>query len=252
MVKHACRTRTPQPPDSSEAEPGQHRLVRLIAWHVFSRLPKQTSIELSDLIQAGHLGLLRARGSYLPENNVPFLAYARYRIRGEILDVLRRLDHAPRSLRRWQRASDERSRELTLVLHRAPTDQELGDALGSEIETVRRNRLALWSLPDEQDLSQIDWIATRDSMPDAIQERRESMRILLNTISSLAPRARRVVLLYYQQDLTMKQIGAILRVNESRVSQIHKTALRSMSVILRSAGIRERHLPHPKKNAPTP
>jgi RNA polymerase sigma factor for flagellar operon FliA len=80
--------------------------------------------------------------------------------------------------------------------------------------------------------------AAPDWMPDVIQERKESVRILLDSVSSLPARSQQVILLYYQQDFTMKQIGAILQVNESRVSQIHKTALRSMSMILRSAGIR--------------
>jgi RNA polymerase sigma factor for flagellar operon FliA len=75
-------------------------------------------------------------------------------------------------------------------------------------------------------------------MPDVIQERKEASELLLRSIESLTPRARRVVLLYYRQNLTMKQIGRILQVNESRVSQIHKTALQAIYAILQSAGIR--------------
>jgi RNA polymerase sigma factor for flagellar operon FliA len=248
MAKHPCRTRTPLPPLHNDPALDHQGLIRMIAWDIFSRIPKHASIEISDLVQAGHLGLLRARRSYRPESKVQFATYARYRIRGEILDVLRRLDNAPRSLRRWQRAVDAKIRELSGSLHRMPTDEELGDALGLDVVEVRRNRYALWTLSGENEVpprvkkdiseNQRSSAAAPDWMPDVIQERKESVRILLDSVSSLPARSQQVILLYYQQDFTMKQIGAILQVNESRVSQIHKTALRSMSMILRSAGIR--------------
>jgi RNA polymerase sigma factor for flagellar operon FliA len=230
-----------------DAEHDQGDLVRLIAWQIYSRVPRHASVEVNDIIQAGHLGLLRARNSYRSECKVPFPIYARYRIRGEILDMLRRLDTAPRSLRRWQRAVEGQTRDLTLRLQRLPTDEELSDTLGVEIGKVRRNRQMLAStshdnefphrLDDDRVHRARESAAGDDWMPDVIQERKESFAILLQSIETLPPRARRVVLLYYRQNLTMKQIGTILQVNESRVSQIHKTALRTISSALQSAGI---------------
>jgi RNA polymerase sigma factor FliA len=222
--------------------------VRLIAWQIYSRVPRHASVEVADVIQAGHLGLLRARRSYRAECDVPFPIYARYRIRGEILDMLRRLDSAPRSLRRWQRAVDTHTRDLVLRLQRLPTDEELSDTLGVEIAKIRQNRQLLATTGRENEpparsdddcpLKAREAAAAADWMPDVIQERKESLEVLLRSIGNLPPRARRVVLLYYRQNLTMKQIGTLLDVNESRVSQIHKTALQSMFAVLQSAGIR--------------
>jgi RNA polymerase sigma factor for flagellar operon FliA len=227
-----------------DAEPDQNDLVRLIAWQIFSRVPRHASVEVNDVMQAGYLGLLRARRSYRSECDVPFPIYARYRIRGEILDMLRRLDSAPRSLRRWQRAVELQTRNLSLRLQRMPTDEELSDTLGVDIDKVRRNRQMLASTSFDNELSKRmdddfpfrgrESVANADWMPDAIQERKESFELLLRSIEQLPPRARRVVLLYYRQNLTMKQIGTLLQVNESRVSQIHKNALQTMSAMIHS------------------
>jgi RNA polymerase sigma factor for flagellar operon FliA len=235
-------------PYQTDAESDHNDLVRLIAWQIFSRVPRHASIEVNDVIQAGYLGLLRARRSYRTECEVPFPIYARYRIRGEILDMLRRLDSAPRSLRRWQRAVESQTRDFSLRLQRLPTDEELSATLGIEITKVRRNRQMLVSTALEHDLpkkADDDFLyrpresaAAADWMPDVIQERKESFEILLRSIERLPPRARRVVLLYYRQNLTMKQIGTLLQVNESRVSQIHKTALQTMSAMIQASSIR--------------
>jgi RNA polymerase sigma factor for flagellar operon FliA len=254
MSKPYCQPRTlPQPPaahpSKAEAEHDQQNdLVRLIAWQIFSRVPRHASVEVNDVIQAGYLGLLRARRTYRAECEVPFPIYARYRIRGEILDMLRRLDSAPRSLRRWQRAVETQTRDLSLRLQRLPTDEELSETLGLEIAKVRRNRQMLASAAREHEQSKRveddfphrtrESIADADWMPDAIHERKESFEVLMRSIGKLPPRARKVVVLYYRQNLTMKQIGVLLQVNESRVSQIHKTALQTMSSVLASAGIR--------------
>jgi RNA polymerase sigma factor FliA len=231
-----------------DADLEQNDLVRLIAWQIFSRVPRHASVEVNDVIQAGYLGLLRARRTYRAECDVPFPIYARYRIRGEILDMLRRLDSAPRSLRRWQRAVEMQTRELSLRLQRMPTDEELSDTLGIEISRVRRNRQMLANASRDceprkradEDLPGRgrESVATADWMPDVIQERKESFELLIRSLEKLAPRARRVVLLYYRQNMTMKQIGTLLQVNESRISQIHKSALRAMSAMIQAQGVR--------------
>jgi RNA polymerase sigma factor for flagellar operon FliA len=248
MAKHPCRPRTRHAGATDViSEEAESTLIRVVAWQVFARLPRNSGVELTDLLQAGHLGLLRARKTYRPDKDVLFLVYARFRIRGEILDMLRRLDSAPRSVRRWQRAVDTGSRELTARLQRVPTDEEISESLGIRIDVIRRNRQVLWAANVESEAARgnrddfpsrnKEWAAAPDGTPDAIHERNESVQALLNCVVSLPARARQVIVLYYRQNLTMKQIGAVLSVNESRVSQIHKAALQAMSDGLQSAGI---------------
>lgn len=222
--------------------------MRVVAWQVYARLPRFASVELTDLLQAGYLGLMRARQSYRPDKEVEFPVYARFRIRGEILDMLRRLDSAPRSLRRWQRAIETGSRELGVLLQRVPTDEEISESLGIEIGIIRRNKQILWSSTVESGTPSDrgedprtkpkEWVAAPDWMPDAIHERNESLQVLLQCVGSLPARTQKVILLYYRQNMTMKQIGVLLNVNESRVSQIHKAALKSMWGRLNLAGIK--------------
>jgi RNA polymerase sigma factor for flagellar operon FliA len=247
LAKHPCRPRTRHEDTSDRSEEAERTLIRVVAWQAYARLPRYSGVELRDLLQAGYVGLLRARQTYRPDKDVHFLVYARFRIRGEILDMLRRLDSAPRSLRRWQRAVETGSHELSIRLQRLPTDEEISESLGIEIEVIRRNRQMLWSTTPESDAARgcsddrpmktKEWAAAPDWTPDMIHERNESLRVLLDCVVSLPARARKVILLYYRQNLTMKQIGAVLSVNESRVSQIHKAALQAMSDGLHSAGI---------------
>jgi RNA polymerase sigma factor FliA len=247
-AKHPCRPRTNQSAATDQLpEDSESALVRIVAWQVYARLPQNSGIELTDLMQAGFLGLLRARQTYRPDRDVLFLVYARFRIRGEILDLLRRLDGAPRSIRRWQRAVDTGSRELTTRLQRIPTDEEVSESLGIKIDTIRKNRQVLCAASrgadfpgqsrDDQPCRTPEWVATLDTTPDAIHERKESLYALLNCVASLPARARQVIVLYYRHGMTMKEIGTVLRVNESRVSQIHKAALEQMWDGMHSAGI---------------
>lgn len=221
-------------------------LVKAIAWQIYGSLPAHAAVDLSDVIQAGHLGLISATRSYKSDARVPFASYARYRIRGEILDSLRKLDSASRNLRRWQRRIENESRGLTTELQRNPTDEEISERLGVEIDKLRKKRLDLWfsascslnqyAAEEENGVSH-EWASGRDGMPDTIQERKQMRQFLLSAVEKLPQRSRRVILLYYLQNLTMKEIGHMLKVNESRVSQIHKSALRAMAVRLRSSGI---------------
>jgi len=221
-------------------------LVRTIAWQVYGSLPVHASVELSDIVQAGHLGLVNASHSYRAGNQVPFPSYARHRIRGEILDSLRRMDSASRGLRRWQRRMDTETRNLSLSLKREPTEEEMSLRLGVEIGKLRNRRLALWrssscvstsALDEEAPNSDLFRLTSLDGEPDNIQRRRELRQFLSRAVAILPPRSRKVVLLYYLRNLTMKQIGVVLLVNESRVSQIHKHALKTMARGLKSAGV---------------
>jgi len=222
-------------------------LVRVIAWQIYGSLPLHAAVEMGDVVQAGHLGLVDASRSYHPGVQVPFASYARHRIRGEILDSLRKLDTASRSLRRWQRRLDVETRSLTLILSREPSEEEVSDRLGVEIDQFRKRRLSLWYTsscaapvirPGEpEDAGRVN-AAPAEVGPDRLHQRQQLRQFLSRAVAVLPPRSRKVVLLYYLRSLTMKQIGAVLNVNESRVSQIHKHALETMARGLKAAGVK--------------
>ena len=222
-------------------------LVRVIAWQIYGSLPLHASVEMGDVVQAGHVGLVDASRSYHPGVEVPFASYARHRIRGEILDSLRKLDSASRGLRRWQRRMEVETRSLTLSLHREPSEEEVSTKLGVEIDQFRKRRLSLWytsscalpvSRPGERDDGGRATPAPAETGPDSVHERRQLRQFLSRAVGVLPPRSRKVVLLYYLRNMTMKQIGVLLNVNESRVSQIHKHALETMARGLRAVGVK--------------
>ncbi len=218
-------------------------LVRAIARRIHGSLPPHSGVELNDLIQAGHVGLVDAGRSFRKESRVPFPAFARYRIRGEILDSLRKLDGASRGLRRWQKKLDACAAELSDTLQRQPTDEELSESLGVDLAELQTRKRELFSITSscgssEQETPEAQYRSPPESMPDAIRARDERRTFLHHAVETLHSRAREVILLYYDAEMTMKQIGEVMHVNESRVSQIHKAALASMANALRSSGVR--------------
>jgi len=223
-------------------------LVKAIAIRVHESLP--VHVDLDDLIHAGVLGLFDAVAKYEVEKNVAFQAYAKHRIKGAILDSLRQLDWASRDLRKRQKRVDAVTQELSAKFGRTPTEVEMAEELGVTVDRWREmaRELATTGLcpapssPDhERDFVQ-EFPAKRDLQPDRICERRQLQRTLARAIGSLPERYQKVVFLYYSNDLTMKEIGDRMGVNESRVSQIHKTALKKMAVALEAEGIRSAEL----------
>ena len=220
-------------------------LVKAIAIRVHENLP--VHVDLDDLIHAGVLGLFDAVEKYDETKNVAFHAYAKHRIKGAILDSLRQLDWASRDLRRRQRKVDAVSRELTLDLGRIPSEGEMACAMGVSLERWRQmlaelRTVGLMSVhaSPEPDRPQ-DFAAQPDSRPDRICERRQLASTLARAIGTLPERYQKVVFLYYTNEMTMKEIGGILGINESRVSQIHKSALEKMQVVLQANGIDSVH-----------
>ncbi len=207
-------------------------LVRRVALHVASRLPSQ--VELCDLTQAGFLGLLDAAAKYDVSKGVRFWTYAELRIRGSILDSLRALDWLPRSVRRRRRELDAASARLECLLGRAPSDEELATELELSttrlrkiVEEVRRAEVRAERVEGVDDID----VFVRDpkgSDPHDLLERRELIALLASAVERLGERERLVMTLYYHEELTMKEIGDVLGVNESRVSQIHTKAVRTL------------------------
>ena len=219
-------------------------LVKAIAIRVHENLP--VHVDLDDLVHAGILGLFDAVTKYDSAKNVAFQAYAKHRIKGAILDSLRQLDWASRDLRKRQKQVDSVIRSLSMKLGRNPSETEVAEEMGLSMERWRQVQMELRTAglvsasttPSDQDGDRTpEFAATPELRPDRMCERRELKTTLARAIGALPERYQRVVCLYYTNDLTMKEIGDMLGVNESRVSQIHKTALKKMAVVLQSEGI---------------
>lgn len=219
-------------------------LVKAIAIRVHENLP--VHVDLDDLVHAGVLGLFDAVKKYDSEKNVAFHAYAKHRIKGAILDSLRQLDWATRDLRKRQKQVDAVTRSLSLKLGRVPAESEVAEEMGLSMERWRRVQMELRTAglvsasatpADPERDRTAEFAATPELRPDCMCERRQLQTTLARAIETLPERYQKVVCLYYTNDMTMKEIGDVLGVNESRISQIHKTALKKMAVALHSAGI---------------
>jgi RNA polymerase sigma factor for flagellar operon FliA len=218
-------------------------LVKAIAIRVHENLP--VHVDLDDLIHAGVLGLFDAVAKYDAAKNVAFRSYAKHRVKGAILDSLRDMDWASRDLRKRQKQVDLVTRDLSAKLGRVPMEGEVAEEMGLSMDRWRRMLVELRTVgvvsgstgPDQdRDLTQ-EFPAAPDFRPDRMCERDELKTTLARAIGTLPERYQKVVFLYYTNDLTMREIGEMLGVNESRISQIHKTALKKMAVVLQSEGI---------------
>ena len=221
--------------------------VRWIARRIHERLPQH--VDMEDLVSAGTLGLLDAFRKFNPERKVQFRSYAQFRIRGAILDSLRTLDWSPRDLRRKGRAVEEAVRRLTAQYGRAPAEPEiaremaltleeyqqlLGELKGLEIGTLHLERS---EDSGEEELAYIPNHPEDDPLFRCL--RGEMQERLAAAIDALPERERLVVALYYYEEMTMKEIGLALGVVESRVSQIHSSAVIHLRARLAGPGSRE-------------
>jgi RNA polymerase sigma factor for flagellar operon FliA len=197
-------------------------LVKAIAIRVHENLP--VHLDLDDLVHAGILGLFDAATKYDEQKMVSFSSYAKHRIKGAILDSLRQLDWASRDLRRRHKQIENLTRELTSELQRSPSEAELAERMGVEVERWRQMVLELRNVGL---ISASTRPAEQEDMPAPD----------FPAMKTLPERYQKVVFLYYSNEMTMKEIGGVLGINESRVSQIHKIALEKMAGVLHEAGI---------------
>ncbi len=221
------------------------QLVTAIAVRVHETLP--VHVELDDLIHAGVMGLFDAATKYEEDKMVAFPAYAKHRIKGAILDSLRQLDCASRDLRRRHRQMEVAVQELTKRFNRTPFPAEIAAEMGLTVNRWRTLMIDLGNLgllsaqnhatPDSEERPAPEIPCKRDQHPDQVFARGELRSKLSTAMKSLPRRYQEVVTLYYDRDMTMKEIGTVLGVNESRVSQIHKSALSRMQSALTSSGI---------------
>jgi len=208
--------------------------VRYLARRIHERLPRHVPLE--DLVHAGVIGLIDALNKFDRSKHVQFGSYAKFRIRGAILDSLREMDWGPRELRRKARLVEEAHRKLSLELSRAPTENEMAKEMAldlkefqqllGELDCLEIGSLRIESPWDgkEEDLC--------DYLPNAPEDtpffrclRSEMKELLTRVISELPKKEQQVLALYYFEELTMKEVGAVLGIGESRVSQIHSLAV---------------------------
>ncbi len=207
--------------------------VRYVARQMSERLPQH--VELDELIGAGTLGLVDAARKYNAGKNVQFRSYAQFRIRGAILDSLRSLDWSPRELRRKARAMEDASRVLQARLGRVPQEAEVAAEMGLSLVHLQQLAGQLKGLEiaalnaerggdgGEEELAYLPAKESENPLFQCLDA--EARRRLVGAIDGLPERERLVMTLYYFEEMTMREIGVVLGVVESRVSQIHHLAI---------------------------
>jgi len=214
-----------------DAVVAQHAsLVKRIAYHLMSRLP--SSVQVEDLIQAGMVGLLEAARQYDHSQGASFETYAGIRIRGAMLDELRRYDWTPRSVHRKARDVAEAMRVIEARTGRDARDAEVAEYLGlslSEYHQVLQDALSsrVFSIEEllEAGDSALDGCADSAAPPIEVLTQSGFAEALADAISGLPEREKLVISLYYEEELNLREIGEVLGVSESRVCQIQSQAM---------------------------
>ena len=218
-------------------------LVKTMAQRLAQRLPSQ--VEVSDLVSVGVMGLIDAAGRYKPTLGVPFDAFARRRVQGAMLDSLRDLDWAPRSLRRLRRDVDTAVGTLRRKLGREPEEKEIAKELGltladyeksiEQLRTLEIGAIRSLDAPSEDGTSRLE-LCVDPSEGIVTQLERKELRVhLAKAIEQLPERERQILALYFEEELTLAEIGQVIGVGESRVSQLRSLALSRLRTLLRES-----------------
>lgn len=218
-------------------------LVKYVAGNLFQNIPK--NVEFDDLVSAGIFGLFDAIDKFDVSMNVQFKTYAITRIQGAIRDELRSHDPLPRSVRQRIRAVEEATHTLQDKYERQPTAQEILEF--TELSSNQYDKLmsyisqayvlslndVLFTSSDGEQITYFDQVGTSiDDAPEKAFEQKDLVRVLQLSLKELPERELQVVILYYYQELTLKEIGKVLSVTESRVSQLHGRALQKLKAKL--------------------
>ncbi|HEV58505.1 MAG TPA: FliA/WhiG family RNA polymerase sigma factor [Phycisphaerales bacterium] len=218
------------------------RIVRYTAERIYAKLPDK--VELDDLISAGIFGLMDAIDAFDPERGVKFETYCTPRIRGAILDELRNMDWVPRLVRARAHQLERALQTLEAHLGRIPTEKEIAEELELNMEEFRRlqrdaNAIGLVSLSNkfsdsegERDIREIDVIEDQKSQNPLLEAQKRDLKNLLT--KGLTRAERLIVVLYYYEEMTMKEIGATLDLSESRVSQMHSSIIARLKAQMNS------------------
>jgi len=210
-------------------------LVKIVAGRLSMYLGY--NVEYDDLVGYGVFGLIDAIDKFDFDKAVKFETYASLRIRGAILDQIRKMDWIPRTVRQKQKKLEQAMREIELATGRAPTDEQLAESLDISVEElnewqshVKVNNVVSLNEYIEQG-SEIEMNPVQNShfeQPERVVEQEELKKILAKSLDRLTEKERKVVVLYYYEELTLKEISRVLEVSESRVSQLHTKALQKL------------------------
>ena len=216
-------------------------LVKLVAGRLSMYLGY--NVEYEDLVSYGIFGLIDAIDKFDYTKAVKFETYASLRIRGAILDQIRKMDWIPRTIRQRQKQIDAVMRQIESEKGRVATDEEIAAELEISVDELdswqaQTKAAGLISLDDymeqgnEGGISSIADGAEDYHQPEQIYEKQEVKQILLETLESLTEKEKKVILLYYYEELTLKEISAVLEVSESRISQLHTKAIQKLRLKL--------------------
>ena len=210
-------------------------MVKRIAVHLKARIPP--FMEVDELVQVGMIGLIEAARSFNPTKGVAFESFAHTRIRGAMIDEVRRLSFLPRSAVAFNKSHSSASQALASELGRAPTQAELAEFMGMELDSFEKDRGAARQFETYSMEVVADEVMNlpeqTNRQPDAIVEEAEMMEALTDAIDSLPERDRLVISLYYVEELNLREIGEVLGVSESRVSQILSANVKKLRSQLR-------------------
>lgn len=236
------------PANQDEMVIGEIPQVYYIARRIHERLPQHVALE--DLVHSGVIGLIDAVRNFDASRNVQFKSYAQFRIHGAIMDSLREQDWASRRTRDKRKQVDGAMAKLALKLGRQPTDEEMAAELGIELTALHKllGRLDALTMVGQQVASgqdrseELDLVETAPAKTedDPFHQclRTEMRDRLAKVIAELSQKEQHVVSLYYREELTMKEIAKVLDIGESRVSQLHSSALNKMRTALEQASVR--------------
>ncbi len=206
--------------------------------HRWARRYANTSggvVDWEDLVSVGLMGLLQAKMRYSPDSERPFETYAEFRIKGAILDELRRIDPMSQPMRRKVRVLARKIEELSHELGRPPSEQELAAALDLPLDKVQKLRRETQELRFTE-LTQANTQTLRNDLAVSGWSRAELKAALVESIRTLDKRSQTILNLYYFDGLTMRELGKVLDLTEARVSQLHKAAIKHLRSHLKEPG----------------
>ena len=211
-------------------------LVKRVALHLKTRLPN--FMEIDELVQVGTIGLIEAAKSFDDSKGVEFEIFARTRIRGAILDQVRKLSYLPRSAMVNIRDHNEATAALSSELGREPSQTELAEFMGKDLESFHKERTHAYRFQtvslESQVMDDVEIPSNEINEPESELVDAQLLNALEGSIESLPERDKTIISLYYVEEMNLKEIGAVLDISESRVSQILSSTVKKLRTHLKT------------------